>query len=179
MLASADGNSATMPDRMISEIPLPIPREEPHQEHGAAGQRDRGGEAEKHAGIADDIAGAFEPDRDAVGLERGQDHREITGILVQCLAAGLAFLLQRFELRRHRGQKLDDDRGRNIRHDVQRKDRHAVNAAAREHVEHAENAAGLRFKHLLPDVGVDPGQRNVGAEPINKQRPQCEPDALL
>ena len=27
MLASADGSSATMPERMISEMPLPMPRE--------------------------------------------------------------------------------------------------------------------------------------------------------
>ena len=28
-------------------------------------------------------------------------------------------------------------------------------------------------------VGIDAGQRDVGAEPINKQRTQREPDALL
>ena len=54
-----------------------------------------------------------------------------------------------------------------------------MNAAAREHVEHAEDAAGLRLEHLLPDVGIDAGQRDVGAEPINQQRTQCEPDALF
>jgi hypothetical protein len=54
-----------------------------------------------------------------------------------------------------------------------------VNAAAGEHVEHAENAASLRAEYLLPDIGVDAGQRDVGAEPINKQRTQGEPDALL
>ncbi len=35
------------------------------------------------------------------------------------------------------------------------------------------------LEHLLPDVGIDAGQRNVGAEPINQQRTQREPDALL
>ena len=151
----------------------------PHQEHGAAGQRDRGGETEEQPGVADDIAGTFEAHRDAVGLERGEQHRQITGILVQRLAPGLAFLLQRLELRRHGRKQLDDDRGRDIRHDIQGKDRHAVNTAAGEHVEHAENAAGLRLEHLLPDRGVDAGQRDIGAEPINKQRTQREPDALL
>src|SRR6267154_4557923 len=33
---------------------------------------------------------------------------------------GFALFLQRFELRRYRGQKLNDDRGRNVRHDVER-----------------------------------------------------------
>jgi hypothetical protein len=31
----------------------------------------------------------------------------------------------------------------------------------------------------FPDRGVDAGQRDIGAEPINKQRTQREPDALL
>jgi len=79
--------------------------------------------------------------------------------LIERLAAGLALLLQGSSCGGHRGQKLDDDRGRDIRHDVQREDRHAVNAAAGEHVEHAENAAGLRLEHLLPDIGIDAGQR--------------------
>ena len=45
---------------------------EPHQEHGAAGQRDDRGEAEEPAGIGHDVAGALKPDGDAVGLEHGQ-----------------------------------------------------------------------------------------------------------
>ena len=152
---------------------------EPHQEHGAAGQRDRGREAEEHSGVADHIARALKPDRDAVGLERGENHREIARVLVQRLAAGLAFFLQRLKLRRDGGQELNDDRGRDIRHDVERKDRHAVNAAAGEHVEHAENAAGLRFEHLFPDIRIDAGQRNVGAEAVDQQRAEREPDTLL
>ena len=104
---------------------------------------------------------------------------QIAGVLVERLAARLAFLLQRLELRRHRGQQLDDDRGRDVRHDVQREDRHAVDAAAGEHVEHAEDAAGLRREDLLAGVGIDAGQRDVGAEPIDEQRAQGEPDALL
>jgi len=42
-----------------------MPRE-PHQEHGAAGQGDRGREAEEQAGIADDIARALKTDSNAV-----------------------------------------------------------------------------------------------------------------
>jgi hypothetical protein len=103
----------------------------------------------------------------------------VARVLVQRLAPGLAFLLQRLQLRRHRGQKLNDDRRRNVGHDVQREDRHAVNAAAGEHVEHAQNAAGLGAEHLFPDVGIDPGQRDIGAEPVDQERTQREPDSLL
>ena len=42
---------------------------EPHQEDGAAGQRDDRRDAEEHAGIAHHVAGAFKPDGDAVGLD--------------------------------------------------------------------------------------------------------------
>ena len=46
----------------------------------------------------------------------------------------------------------------------EREDRHAVDAAAGEHVEHAEDAAGLGAEDLLPGGRIDAGQRNVGAE---------------
>ena len=36
-----------------------------------------------------------------------------------------------------------------------------------------------RAEHLLPDVGIDAGQRDVGAEPVDQQRTQREPDPLL
>src|SRR5215470_12257520 len=101
MLASADGNSATMPDRMISEMPLPMPREvicSPSHIRNMV---------PPVSVIAVDVAGALEAHGDAVGLERGEQHREIAGVLVQRLAAGLAFLLQGFELRRDGGQELN------------------------------------------------------------------------
>ena len=45
---------------------------DPHQKNGAAGQRDHGGDAEEEAGMDDDIAPMFQPDGDAIGLDRGQ-----------------------------------------------------------------------------------------------------------
>jgi hypothetical protein len=54
-----------------------------------------------------------------------------------------------------------------------------VNAAAREHVEHAEDAARLGAENLLPDVRIDAGQRYIGAEPIDQERAHGEPDTLL
>ena len=51
--------------------------------------------------------------------------------------------------------------------------------AAREHVEHAEDAAGLGIENLVPGGRVDAGQRDVGAEPVDQQRAQREPEALL
>src|SRR6266487_3898209 len=54
-----------------------------------------------------------------------------------------------------------------------------MDAAAREHVEHAENAAGLAAEDLVPGGGIDARQRNVGSQAIDEQRAEREPDAFL
>src|SRR6185437_2390562 len=38
---------------------------------------------------------------------------------------------------------------------------------------------GLLVEDLVPGVGIDPRQRNVGAETIDQERAKGEPDALL
>ncbi|MDZ7926075.1 MAG: hypothetical protein U5L46_02655, partial [Agrobacterium sp.] len=55
----------------------------------------------------------------------------------------LALLLQRLERRDDRRHELHDDGGRDVGHDAEREDRHALDGAAGEHVEQAENAARL------------------------------------
>ena len=78
---------------------------QPHQEQRAADQGDRRsrsgrtGRDRSPRGPADAIM-ALQADRDAVGLEGRQDHREVARVLVDLLAAGLALLLQRLERRR-------------------------------------------------------------------------------
>ena len=72
-----------MPAKMISEMLLA----QPHQEHGAADQGHNAGEAEEqarvdHRGGAADGAQILQPDRDAVGLEQGDQHGEVAGVLV-------------------------------------------------------------------------------------------------
>ena len=104
---------------------------EPHQEDGAAGQRDDRAGAEEQPGIEHDVALPFEADGDAIGLERREEHRAVAGILVDLLAALLAFLLELLEMRRDRRHQLDDDRCRDIRHDVEGEDRHAAQARRR------------------------------------------------
>ena len=73
-----------MPAKMISEMPLPMPREvicSPSHIRNMVPPVSviDGRDAEEQAGIADDAAGAFEADGDAVGLERGQDHGADSG----------------------------------------------------------------------------------------------------
>src|SRR6516164_6701175 len=63
---------------------------EPHEEYRPAGERDHRLDAEEPAGIGNDVAGPFEADRDAIRLERRQQHREVARILVHDLAPLLA-----------------------------------------------------------------------------------------
>ena len=145
---SAEGRLATIPAKMMSEEPLPMPREvicsPSHIRNMVPPVSVITVEMTKNSpGILDDVARALQPDGDPPGLEDGENDREVARVLVQDLAAGLAFLLQRLERRHDRGEELDDDRGRDVRHDVEREDRHALDGAAREHVEQPEHAAGL------------------------------------
>ena len=152
---------------------------EPHQEHRAADQRDHRRDTEEPARIGDDAVAALQAHRDAVGLDQRQQDGAVAGVLVDDLAPLLAFLLQGLERGDDRRHQLHDDRRRDVGHDAQREDRHALHGAAREHVEHAEHAAALLLEGLGESVWVDAGQRDVGAEPIDEQRPEREPDALL
>jgi len=117
--------------------------------------------------------------RHAEGLDRGEGDGAETGILVDLLPAALAFLLQRLEVRHHRGQELHDDRGRDVGHDPEREHGHAADGAAREHVHHPEHAAGMLLEDLGKRRGIDAGERDIGADPGDDQRTQGEPDALL
>ena len=144
--AIAEGSCATMPDMMISEVPLPMPRavicSPSHIRNMVPPVSVIMVEMRNNRpGSADHVAGALEADRDAVGLEGRQQHRQVARVLVHDLAALLALLLELLERGRDRRHQLDDDGGRDVGHDVQGEDRHAVDAAAREHVEHAEDAA--------------------------------------
>ena len=103
--AIADGSSATMPAKMISEMPLPMPREvicsPSHIRNMVPPVSVITVEMRKNQpGIGDDVAGALEADRDAVGLERRQHHGEVAGVLVDDLAALLALFLELLERRR-------------------------------------------------------------------------------
>jgi hypothetical protein len=92
-----------MPAKMISEMPLPTPRAvicspshirkmvPPTRVITVVSPEEQPGSmtAEPPA-----RHGALEADGDAVGLQRRQQHGAVAGVLVDLLAAGLAFLLQ-------------------------------------------------------------------------------------
>jgi hypothetical protein len=103
----AEGNSATMPARMMSEMPLPMPREVicspshirnivPPVSVIMVPMR------KNQPGSGDHAAGALEADRDAVRLKAREHHREVARVLVHDLAALLTLFLELFERGRDR-----------------------------------------------------------------------------
>ena len=54
------------------------------------------------------------------------------------LATLLALFVELPQPRHHHGEQLHDNRGRNIRHDAEHKDRQLLEGAPREHVEQAK-----------------------------------------
>ena len=80
---------------------------------------------------------------------------------------------------RNRRHQLDDDRGRNIRHDVEGENRHAAKRAAGQAIHPAKYARSVLCREFCQFNGIDAGNGDVGAEAINDQRAQREPDAVL
>ena len=156
---------------------------QPHQENGSADKGHHHLKTEKHSRIGHRRAGgrahAFEAGGYAVGLKRRDEHGAVAGILVDLLTAGFAFLFQRLELRRYRRHQLHDNGGRNVGHDIEGEDRHPPQRPAGEHVEHAQHTALVLTEDVLKDHRVDTGERDIGAEAIDDQRTQSEPNTLL
>ena len=57
---------------------------------------------------------------------KDRSHCAVAGVLADLLAAGLAFLFQSGQMRYHHGEKFQDDAGRDIGHDAQGEDAHAL-----------------------------------------------------
>ena len=82
-------------------------------------------------------------------------------------------------MRRHGGHKLNDDRCRDVRHDIERENGHAAECTAGQHVEHAgETALGLLNE--LSQLGrIDTRNGNIRTEPVDQKSTECKLDALF
>jgi hypothetical protein len=177
------GISATMPTKMISEMPLPMPRAvicSPSHIRNMVPPTSviTTLSLEEQARIMGQTARS-RTDGQTPGLEQRQRHGAVAGVLVDLLAALLALFLQLFQRRHHRGQQLHDDRGRDIGHDAKREDPHPAKRAAGEH---GQDAADAGFERLFHEVAqrcaVDAGDRDIGAKAVDDQQSEREPDAL-
>ena len=148
---------------------------QPHQEHGAGRQRHHRGEAEAKPGSITRPALRFQRDRDAQRLEQRQRQRAVAGVLGDLAAAGFAFLLQRFQLRRHDRQQLHDDRGRDVRHDAQREHVKRDSAPPENMLNMPRMPPCWPLEQLVPAAsGSMPGHRDVRTDAVHHQREQQE-----
>ena len=91
----------------------------------------------------------------------------------------LALLRELLERRHDDLQQLQDDRGRDVGHDPQREDRELPQRAAREQVEEAEDprGAGDRVRQLLiAALALTPGAVEVRAEAVQHEHQRGERD---
>ena len=150
-LLQAAGSRDTMLAKIMSEMPLPMPRwvisSPSHMTRAVPTVRVRT-TRKKRSGVqrrcpAGRRRSSCEQEDEADGLDQGQDHGEVAGVLVDLLLPGLALFHERFQLRDHHGQQLHDDRRRDVRHDAHGEDGHALQAAAGEEVVEVEDPAGV------------------------------------
>ena len=156
---------------------------EPHDEGATGGQgQDRqqpeGPARTRHQGGAARSRRLLQEERDAGRLDDRHQHRAVARVLGDLLAAELALLRELLEVGPHHRQQLQDDRRRDVRHDAEREDGDPLEASARERVHEAEEGA-LHGRHELDQrLRIHPRRRNVTADPIDREQPESEHQAL-
>jgi hypothetical protein len=137
---------------------------EPHQEHGACGQRDHRGQDEPRAGVVDHRnalgrTAALQRGRNAPSLEHGQRNRTHARPLVDLATTRLALLLDGLQARHDLRQQLHDDGCRDVRHHIQCEQTEAMQGATGEHVEHVHDGALLGLHEFQHGIRIDARHR--------------------
>ena len=169
------GKRTTMPAKMISDIPLPIPRSvicSPSHMMNAVPAVSviiviR---MKPIPGLSDDSGRALKRKRHRCRLNSSQHDRQISRIGRDLAAAEFAFLRQLFQVGPDDRQQLQDDRRRDVRHDAQRKDGQAAEAASGKQVQKTEHGPGVRAEPVFERCGVDEGNRDVGADAVHREQ---------
>ena len=71
-------------------------------------------------------------------------------------------------------EKLEDDRGTDIRHDSQGKNRHPRHALACEKIHESQDRASLHLPKLRESRGADSRTRDLSSDAIDRQQEQSE-----
>src|SRR6185503_503985 len=117
-----------------------------------------------------------EEDAVRVRLHDRDQHRAVARPLRDLLLALFALLAQLLEVRHHRTEQLEDDRGRDVRHDPEGEDRGLRERAAHEHVVEAEQPVRLALERTRQCRGVHAGRRHVLADAVDHEHRQREQD---
>ena len=178
-----------MPAKMISDMPLPMPRSVicspshitktlPVVIVSIVVSR------KPKPGVGDDRQAAVRVRLllERVGVGRGLDQAQrdgaVAGVLGDLAPAQLAFLRQPLQVRPDDGQQLQDDRRADVGHDAQREDRGVRQVPAREHVVEAEHRVLGLFGEDAKRLGVHARRRDVRAETEHGQHAQREENAI-
>ena len=121
-------------------------------------------------------AGAVARERhDAGGLQHREAQGQVAGVLGDLRLTGLPLLLQRLEPWDHHDEQLQDDGGRDVRHDPQREDGELEQRTTREEVDQAVEATLLELVDAGLDVGdVDARGGHLRAESEDRDDQQDE-----
>ena len=143
------GSPATIEAKIISEIPLPIPRwviSSPIHISSVQPAVRQITIRNTLATVSSPttlvpacVAGSAEEEDVAERLPEGEADGQVARVLGDLLLADLALLLQPLQRGHDHRQQLQDDRGGDVGHDPQREQGEAREAAAREEVEEAED----------------------------------------
>src|ERR1700739_3305184 len=100
-------------------------------------------------------------------LNYAQDDGEIARVLRDLAAAEFAFFLQTFKVRKHHGHQLQDDGGRDVRHDAKGKNRQPAEIAAAEKIEDTEGGSLCLRKNLVEHRAIDSRRGNVRTNAVH------------
>src|SRR5581483_12030408 len=138
---------------------------EPHHDHTSGGKANDRRDHKKERAYAScyDVL-FFEVDRHTGGLTDRNEDRSEASHLRDLFAAVLPLFLQLLEIRHHGPQKLNNDRGRNIRHNAETENGSILEGAADEEI--VKTKEPIVRGHVLGQlVVVDTGQRDMRTEP--------------
>src|SRR5690554_293706 len=147
----------------------------PHHENGTTNERHNRHKVEAETVVKGDALRG-QPHRNTKALNQGQDNRTIPGVLTDLATASFALFLQLLKLRINRSHELHDNRGRNVRHDTECEDTHALKRTTGKHVEQTEDRALVLIKQCRQAVRVDAGNGDVGTDPVHQQRQEDKPE---
>ena len=166
------GSAVRMEAKMMSEIPLPTPRfviSSPIHMRSVQPAVSVSTMITNRPAVRVERAGAVEEERVADRLGRREHDGQVARVLVDLGVAGLAFLLHLLQPRDDDRHQLEDDRGRDVRHDPEREHGEARQRAAREEVQQPEDRAAAGREVALDLVGVDARRGHPRPEAVDEQ----------
>ena len=197
MMPSEFGNCAAIEVKIISDMPLPMPRSVmsspnhmitpvpavmvmtirmmPYQVSPAGSMSCEHSACDELLNRAPRAGHRDEGRR----LQDAQRDGQVARVLGELGLTGLALLVERVEVGDDHAQQLHDDRRRDVRHDPQREDRQLEQGSAAEQVDQVVQAAGGSGQALQTGLNireVDERRRDERAESEQRDDAEREPD---